>query len=1544
MEIFNKYKQPFFIQQWSHNGSKENLYIFRGKTHDEKEDYSKISNSNNIVLIDESIYVTDTIESLHYKIAKFCLQSKNIQDIYFWTNVPVSDEDIEIFVQNLYKNELKLKKSYINTITKAYLNKNIYSENLEEYIFKEDLTKDLKINSINKSLNFEFKDINDYGVFVSPNPFINLNESTAKTVVKTSNKSLLMKFNSTTINFTIKNSLLDPIYFKNNLSYDPQFDKMNNKKMEIQDNFMKNNEFINDLLHRIEIFAFRVLPYSHDIELDLSIIFKMSRTSYNIPIIVYKSKYTNMYKVNKLALHDMDTKQVNLFEEKELKHRDTTFNRSSEVLIYYIKLVDNIFFYLLLNTNGSYKIKYTIINSIVISIEDIKKSFTKLKPIFDSIDNNQMLNIDESTDIFNSEMIEIIDFNTNNVVTFNSKIDSKRFFDTIENNPFFGNKKSEKDTIKSFQFIETNNFINIDNITNFLYINAELDKHELIDKMQHFFKISEEKASELFEEHRKKMHIPITRKGKNVFAIRQYHTAVNIKMNIMSNHSVRIYTTNTQDMRYQWVILYYITQFLTQNIKLKKFEKELEKTDSFNKSEVSFNDLQEWDEQINDDIDIDNILDDIDIPIVNNEIDIEDYDDIINDEMINNEITHDDISENVNKNNNIDIDIKDINKKIEKTDYTTFVLMKLYAADRKLFQWKGKTTKLNNYSSKCGNVDYRQPIVINKAEKDNIDKNHPGSYTGFVKTGSTEELINKNYYICPKIWCRFSRVSITEEEYKQNNNKCPPPYNEEAMFFPPKDAKKNYFLNKNNIESHYPSLLEENKHPESLRLPCCGIKPFKEDIDNKKKKVANYISNIDSDMKLNKNQNGNLPVVLNLLLNQQASCFGQLNSKSTCFVRTGNENIKNPLLSIISKVFDTDVIDLILNTMTIEDFIFLNSGNMLKRFIDNEKQFEILDVNNYKIFKTYFVKNTNYIKHFNLNKELEYISKNDSFNFEASTMKDTNISMSIIREYLIFQSFVNFKNYISNNDIEKHLDDIQHLLTYKWLNKENYNFIFLENINDEVYFMNPKYYNIGDYFNTSNMNILIYKIKSHYELISFISQKSKSLLKEILIPTTKIKAIIDQVTIIKSKYFEKVYGNPKIKQYLLSYGFKCIGIIDNNGIEIFEHEVKLRYDNIKNKNFIYIDNLESKYKKQDNVKELIDEEEINLELFVNNFITNQNEESIKELEYFTEIYNIAKTINSKKKIKNSLDVLNHSISNFSNTEKVFLLNKILTQNKISIKDTVDKDRLFHDLIQLPLKYILGMYRLKTLKPDKNEIQLSYENIVERKLSHYRNNIILNKYQIFEKSSDDLVNEISHIKIETDNTELNDNKIHWTLNRVPLKPVTLSKIFPTFEAIDEEINLNRLVNLFNSLNETFNLNIFRSQLNDRIATEYNKNKENLLNIYKINPSSTIHKIGKKSNINDFVKLIDTPDYSYSFFELEVIAKLVEFNVVIMGRDTSYMNNGIKFINNKSNNYIFFLYSINKDKHSFRLITTKDEVKYAFHTDNLTIEQINLLNLS
>ena len=135
--------------------------------------------------------------------------------------------------------------------------------------------------------------------------------------------------------------------------------------------------------------------------------------------------------------------------------------------------------------------------------------------------------------------------------------------------------------------------------------------------------------------------------------------------------------------------------------------------------------------------------------------------------------------------------------------------------------------------------------------------------------------------------------------------------------------------------------------------------------------MTNYIANIASDMTLNDKQRGNLPQVLNVLLNQKASCVGQLDSQSKCYVRLGVDNSKNAMMRAIGRVLKiNDVKDHVSKNLTMEHFITMNGGHTAKLFMDGNKQFQLSDKNSFKIFKVYFQNNTEYVKRFGLTKEL----------------------------------------------------------------------------------------------------------------------------------------------------------------------------------------------------------------------------------------------------------------------------------------------------------------------------------------------------------------------------------------------------------------------------------------------------------------------------------------------------------------------------------------------------------------------------------------------
>ena len=78
---------------------------------------------------------------------------------------------------------------------------------------------------------------------------------------------------------------------------------------------------------------------------------------------------------------------------------------------------------------------------------------------------------------------------------------------------------------------------------------------------------------------------------------------------------------------------------------------------------------------------------------------------------------------------------------------------------------KRKQGKYAAYSRACQSNQRRQPVILTDAEKEKIDRMHPGSYSEALKYGSTPE--KQYWYICPRYWCLTGNYSLTEEEVKE---------------------------------------------------------------------------------------------------------------------------------------------------------------------------------------------------------------------------------------------------------------------------------------------------------------------------------------------------------------------------------------------------------------------------------------------------------------------------------------------------------------------------------------------------------------------------------------------------------------------------------------------------------------------------------------------------------------------------------------------------------------------------------------------------------
>ena len=148
---------------------------------------------------------------------------------------------------------------------------------------------------------------------------------------------------------------------------------------------------------------------------------------------------------------------------------------------------------------------------------------------------------------------------------------------------------------------------------------------------------------------------------------------------------------------------------------------------------------------------------------------------------------------------------------------------------------KKKEGKFNAYSRMCPSNIRRQPVILTKEEKENIDKNHPDSYTNSIKYGSDPE--NPYYYICPRYWCIPENTSLSDEEVKAGV--CG---GEDAII--PFSAKKvpegktiyEFGVDKSNTSAHaykefydddgkyithYPGFISGSKHPDGKCMPCC---------------------------------------------------------------------------------------------------------------------------------------------------------------------------------------------------------------------------------------------------------------------------------------------------------------------------------------------------------------------------------------------------------------------------------------------------------------------------------------------------------------------------------------------------------------------------------------------------------------------------------------------------------------------------------------------------------------------------------------------------
>ena len=156
--------------------------------------------------------------------------------------------------------------------------------------------------------------------------------------------------------------------------------------------------------------------------------------------------------------------------------------------------------------------------------------------------------------------------------------------------------------------------------------------------------------------------------------------------------------------------------------------------------------------------------------------------------------------------------------------------------------------KYSAYSKICQASRYRQPVILTKEEKEEIDaqdkKNGSKSYIHTLEYGSDPD--NKYHYICPRYWCLKTNKPISEKDAKAGK-KCG-----QILPLGSKTVKPgHYVIEFNNTEQHIdkdgnyientPKLLDGKLHPKGMCMPCCFKKSW--DSQEQMKRVKECESN-----------------------------------------------------------------------------------------------------------------------------------------------------------------------------------------------------------------------------------------------------------------------------------------------------------------------------------------------------------------------------------------------------------------------------------------------------------------------------------------------------------------------------------------------------------------------------------------------------------------------------------------------------------------------------------------------------------------------------
>ena len=464
-----------------------------------------------------------------------------------------------------------------------------------------------------------------------------------------------------------------------------------------------------------------------------------------------------------------------------------------------------------------------------------------------------------------------------------------------------------------------------------------------------------------------------------------------------------------------------------------------------------------------------------------------------------------------------------------------------------------KDSVFESYSRMCPWNVKRQPIILTQKEKEKIDKTHPGSYGEVLTYGSNPD--EQYHYICPRYWSLKYNTSLTEQEVKSgkygniipNNAKKVP---ENASIFEFTDNKVHKDKEGNYIQ-HYPGFLKK-PGKNGVCIPCCFSKKNKAFLDRKEqcrqdlnkvtetiKQPSTLLRRASSEINeiilgpdkfpLDVSRWGYLPFTIQYFLDTD-NTLCQKNKKNPalklnhpCLIRKGIElNKKQSFLGCLADlyIYQTSTIVeyvpsieemrvIIANSLTLDQFIKLNNGNLVNIFSGNK------DIDISKYAETIFYKKV--IK----KNPAQVIKTVEAFENFVSFIKDDE---SIIDHTYLWDIISNENNIFKNKIINKGINLV--ILEIK-----------NEDLTENVNILCPINRFSTSFFDDNKLTFLVIKNDEYYEPIYIVTDKKKYLKEEKLIDF-KNKNILPELK--KSLFFIKknLKKCKPIQDNPLSYKFK----------------------------------------------------------------------------------------------------------------------------------------------------------------------------------------------------------------------------------------------------------------------------------------------------------------------------------------------------------------------------------------------------------------------